>query len=851
MPKNKSSLNAVTATMIDDKDLHRKRNHEASASSDEQHNASHAGQDTAVKKQKTRHKTVGKTSVNNNASSSSHRIQIDKNFLLGPDKNEIIFQLGRAIMEGRYVSSRNFVEIAKRFSAETNEALNVLQQQCRQVILPAVASSARLLLGLMYQHGLGVEKNYSEAVLLFQQEAEFENINAINNLACLYLDGQVVEQNYTKAFALFKKAADLGNPSAMGNLGSIYQYGLGVEQNDSEAIALFKKAAESGSSSAMYRLAYMYENGLLGLEQNDQNAILFYEKAAALGHTNAMNMLASMYCGGRGVEQDFSKVFLIYQTAAQLGNPTAISSLAYMYAEGLGVVQNERAAFLLSQQAAALGSVNAMNHLAYAYRHGKGTEQDYSKAILFYRRAIELEDSSAMYDLGAMYDQGLGVEKNVQEAISFYRKAAALGNTNAMNNLADKYCYGIGVEQDCQMAISLFSKAVEGGNPCAMFNLAHMYLKGMGVERDYSQAKLLFERAAALGDSDAMHSLAYMYFQGQGVEKDDSQAALYFERAAALGHSDAMNHLAYMYANSLGVEQDYLKAISLYDQSMALGNLSSMDDLKEIGTPEALYLAAFYDKDFTFMITLVLTHTELGERFCQTDIVALAARLKNIEDAAVLNEALKSALKRPEFNKMLNTFLIKAIININNSVNIDVQCDEVMEFLLAGFLDMVNITDTDAEDINDLMLFFYHHFDEDNPKECLDNLMTVWHRGQMLKVKLNSAVLQLIAARIVSYLFNDQCKLAFTPLFEDKDLAVLFLAYQQAPLYDKELINRMLNQHSWIYVDSKRNADSFDASSSASSSSSSSSTDGFFSRSHLDQHASVKDDDSCDFCPGI
>jgi len=70
-------------------------------------------------------------------------------------------------------------------------------------------------LGYMYAFGLGVEENGPLAVQWLEQSAEYENADAIGNLAVLYLQGRDgVKRDLKKGIALMEQAAALGDQDA-------------------------------------------------------------------------------------------------------------------------------------------------------------------------------------------------------------------------------------------------------------------------------------------------------------------------------------------------------------------------------------------------------------------------------------------------------------------------------------------------------------------------------------------------------------------------------------------------------------------------------------------------------------
>ncbi len=116
---------------------------------------------------------------------------------------------------------------------------------------------AQAHLGLMYQYGYGVDKNYSTAVEWYRKAAEQGHAGAQYYLGNMYFFGQGVDYNRSTAVVWYRKAAKQGHAFAQYNLGEMYQYGLSVNKNHSTAVEWYRKASEQGHAIAqrnLYRL---------------------------------------------------------------------------------------------------------------------------------------------------------------------------------------------------------------------------------------------------------------------------------------------------------------------------------------------------------------------------------------------------------------------------------------------------------------------------------------------------------------------------------------------------------------------------------------------------------------------
>ena len=173
-------------------------------------------------------------------------------------------------------------------------------------------STAQRHLGSCYYRGLGIKKDITKAIELWEKSALQGDIKAQSNLGTLYFLDQ---KRYDKAYEWFKKASDSGDTYAMDKLGSLYNYGLGVAKDEKEGFRLHKKAAEQMDPCALYNLALDYETGR-GTDKNIQMAIKIYSQAASAGSPEAQYDLGILYFDGKGVPQNNQKAFELFNMAA-------------------------------------------------------------------------------------------------------------------------------------------------------------------------------------------------------------------------------------------------------------------------------------------------------------------------------------------------------------------------------------------------------------------------------------------------------------------------------------------------------------------------------------------------------
>jgi len=136
--------------------------------------------------------------------------------------------------------------------------------------------------------------------------AESGSPEAQYHLGMLYNNGIGTDKDIAQAFYWFEKSASAGDPLGHYKVGCYYSgQGEGVIPQD-KIKALQHKifAAEKGYVRAQNDVAAIYY-----LSQDMSKAIMWWEKAAAQGYGDAVIALYSMYSEGRGIPKDPKKAY--------------------------------------------------------------------------------------------------------------------------------------------------------------------------------------------------------------------------------------------------------------------------------------------------------------------------------------------------------------------------------------------------------------------------------------------------------------------------------------------------------------------------------------------------------------
>lgn len=152
---------------------------------------------------------------------------------------------------------------------------------------------AEFSLGDMYYHGVGVPKDYAEALRWLQKAADQGDAKSESALGYAYFNGMGLPRDDVRAMFWYRRAADQGYPLAQQALGYTCLNGSGVPKDEAQSAAWYEKAARQGDEVAQSSLGYMYWNGI-GIRRDWIESMRWYRRAAAQGDPNALRFLESL-----------------------------------------------------------------------------------------------------------------------------------------------------------------------------------------------------------------------------------------------------------------------------------------------------------------------------------------------------------------------------------------------------------------------------------------------------------------------------------------------------------------------------------------------------------------------------
>jgi len=188
-------------------------------------------------------------------------------------------------------------------------------------VYDAGVKKAAVILGGMYEHGLGVERDTKAALRWYRLGAEFGDPEALLGLANLTATGVgETPPDASQAMQLARQAAARRYSGGYLFLGQAYASGRqGVKRDAAATIKAFAAAADIGDRQAMLALGKFYLGNMPGFTPDERAGVFWIRKAAERGSPEAMVKLSQCYKDGTVVEKDVIAARYWYNQAALHG----------------------------------------------------------------------------------------------------------------------------------------------------------------------------------------------------------------------------------------------------------------------------------------------------------------------------------------------------------------------------------------------------------------------------------------------------------------------------------------------------------------------------------------------------
>ena len=143
----------------------------------------------------------------------------------------------------------------------------------------------------LLHYGRGVRRDRETAFCIFEKLAKCGVREAPFYMGLYYENGFVVEKNYSEALRYYQAGASMNDPYCYNQLGRMYCLGLGIPRKEPKmGFYYYEQAAKLGDVTGLSNMAYAYETGQ-GVEADLVKAVEYYSRAAEAGEVNAIEAL--------------------------------------------------------------------------------------------------------------------------------------------------------------------------------------------------------------------------------------------------------------------------------------------------------------------------------------------------------------------------------------------------------------------------------------------------------------------------------------------------------------------------------------------------------------------------------
>ena len=142
-------------------------------------------------------------------------------------------------------------------------------------------------MGVIYEHGMGVDQNMPNAIQHYKAAVKEENVLALFDWGMMHIEGKKTRQNNATGVEMLEKAALQGHIKSQYNLYVIYEEGDITIRSPRFATKWLKKAVKNGYYPGMITLGDRYYNGC-GIRKNFYMASIWYIQAIMYGNKNSI-----------------------------------------------------------------------------------------------------------------------------------------------------------------------------------------------------------------------------------------------------------------------------------------------------------------------------------------------------------------------------------------------------------------------------------------------------------------------------------------------------------------------------------------------------------------------------------
>ena len=336
-------------------------------------------------------------------------------------------------------------------------------------------SQAGLTLADYYLSRDSTSAELQRARALYEQFAKRGFQSAQLKLGYLYENGIGVARDYTQALNWYTAAAQQGKSQGQAQylLGRLYQFGwIGASPNQAMAKQWYATIKAQYAPAAV---AY----GFIDEVENDdyQHAFSEYQQAADMGDPIAQYDLALIYEKGKNQAVDLDKAKDLYKQAGQKNVVKAMTSLGNIYV----LEQNINRALPWLNLAISNNDADAAYQMGWLAEKGLIPHASINQAIKYYQTAADQGQANAILALARLYKAGSSVKQDLEKSARYYAQLAQDNYPEAQYQLA-KFCLS-NANKTCtaQEAKTWLLKAEQNGSQNATQLLRLLTAQGQGT----------------------------------------------------------------------------------------------------------------------------------------------------------------------------------------------------------------------------------------------------------------------------------------------------------------------------------------------------------------------------------
>lgn len=399
------------------------------------------------------------------------------------------------------------------------------------------------------------------------------NFRSQFNLGLHYENGLFVKKDYQKAFVWYLKSAMQGFDRAQNKVGEMYKYANGVNFDRDKALFWFRKAALQNNSQARSNMDFIGKYSYDDWEM--VNNLRFNRNDNKL----ALEILQYL------IQKDKSKIYM-YELAELYYDLNNVDKSLYWYEQAqaykrLGVYYKKNKNIQKSKyffEKAYIQNTNdseVLEELIKIYLDGHGikyTKNDNKLLLKWLDKEISKKNTQALFILGYMNQKGLGLTKNLNKATILYTQAMQIGHKKASYQLINIYINSDNDNKNKKI-VGIYKKLASDNDIKAINKLIFHYKS----KKNYKIKKIisLYQKLIVLKEEKAFIRLANLYKRNGDIAEAER---LYLEAIKEFHTKSVYEGLANLYKSL----EKYAKAIELYKKLFDLGEVHYADKIGDI-----------------------------------------------------------------------------------------------------------------------------------------------------------------------------------------------------------------------------------------------------------------------------